>query len=127
MTRWLSRMLMVSAAPLIATSVAAQNPTPIPAQALDGFRFRSIGPAVTGGRIHDVEVHPSDPATILIGTASGGIWKTTNKGTTWKPVFDDKPVSTFGDLAMAPSNPLIVYAGTGEPNYRQSTPWGNGN
>jgi photosystem II stability/assembly factor-like uncharacterized protein len=117
---------MVSAAPLIATSVAAQNPTPIPAQALDGFRFRSIGPAVTGGRIHDVEVHPSDPATILIGTASGGIWKTTNKGTTWKPVFDDKPVSTFGDLAMAPSNPLIVYAGTGEQNNRQSTSWGNG-
>jgi len=90
------------------------------------FPFRSIGPAVTGGRIHDVEALPNDPSTIYLATASGGIWKTTNKGTTWTPIFDDQAVSTFGDIGIAPSNADIIYAGTGEQNNRQSTSWGNG-
>ncbi len=90
------------------------------------LEFRSIGPAVVGGRIHGVEALPDDPATIYVATASGGIWKTVNKGTDWTPVFDDQPVSTFGDIAIAPSNPEILYAGTGEQNNRQSTSWGNG-
>ncbi len=93
---------------------------------LQGLRFRSIGPAVTGGRIHDVEALPSDPSTIYLATASGGIWKSTNKGTTWTPIFDDQEVSTFGDIGISRSNPNIVYAGTGEQNNRQSTSWGNG-
>ncbi|MEE8133944.1 MAG: sialidase family protein, partial [Gemmatimonadales bacterium] len=126
MTRWVSLALLTGAATTIATIAVAQDPTPIPAAVLDGFEFRSIGPAVTGGRIHDVEVHPSDPSTILLGTASGGIWKSTNKGTTWQPVFDGHAVSTFGDLAIAPSDPMIVYAGTGEQQNRQSSSWGNG-
>jgi photosystem II stability/assembly factor-like uncharacterized protein len=92
----------------------------------DSLRFRSVGPAVMGGRIHDVEALPHDPATIFVATASGGLWKSTNKGTTWTPIFDDQPVSTFGDVAIAPSNPEIVWAGTGEQNNRQSTSWGNG-
>jgi len=90
------------------------------------LHFRSIGPAVTGGRIHDVEALPHDPSTIYLATASGGIWKSTNKGTTWTPIFDDQPVSTFGAVAFAPSNPEILWAGTGEQNNRQSTSWGNG-
>ncbi|MHB1169014.1 MAG: VPS10 domain-containing protein [Longimicrobiales bacterium] len=95
-------------------------------QELNAFHFRSIGPAVTGGRIHDIEVHPSAPATVLLGTASGGLWRSVNNGTTWDPVFDDQPVATFGDVTIAPSDPRIVYAGTGEQNNRQSTSWGNG-
>ncbi len=118
--------MLLTSAVTFAMIAVAQDPTPIPAAVLDGFEFRSIGPAVTGGRIHDVEVHPSDPSTILLGTASGGIWKSTNKGTTWQPVFDDHAVSTFGDLAIAPSDPMIVYAGTGEQQNRQSSSWGNG-
>lgn len=90
------------------------------------LRFRCIGPAVTGGRIHDVEALPDDPSTIYVATASGGLWKSTNKGTTWESIFDDQPVSTFGDLAIAPSDPNVIWAGTGEQNNRQSTSWGNG-
>lgn len=65
---------------------------------------RAVGPAVTGGRIHDVEVHPDAPSTILVGSASGGLWKTTNRGQTWTNSFADMPVSTFGDIAIARSN-----------------------
>jgi len=93
---------------------------------LSQLSFRNIGPSVTGGRIHDVESLPDNPAVVFIASASGGIWKSSNKGTTWKPVFDDQAVSTFGDLAISPSNPNILYAGTGEQQNRQSTSWGNG-
>ena len=93
---------------------------------LDQLTFRNIGPSVAGGRIHDIEVLPNDPATVFIATASGGIWKSTNKGTTWKPVFDDQAVSTFGDMAISLSNPDVIYAGSGEQQNRQSTSWGNG-
>ena len=105
---------------------AAQQSGGLGQQELSAFHFRSIGPAVTGGRIHDIEVHASAPATVLLGTASGGLWRSVNNGTTWEPVFDDQPVATFGDVTIAPSNPRIVYAGTGEQNNRQSTSWGNG-
>ncbi|NIP77943.1 MAG: glycosyl hydrolase, partial [Gemmatimonadetes bacterium] len=111
---------------LASASIGAQNPRP-PVPPLYGeLTFRSIGPAVTGGRIHDVEALPHDPSTIFVATASGGLWKTTNKGTTWRPVFDDQATSTFGDLAIAPGDPNVIWAGTGEQNNRQSTSWGNG-
>jgi photosystem II stability/assembly factor-like uncharacterized protein len=100
--------------------------TEITSDVISELNFRSIGPAVTGGRIHDVESLPNNPSVIYLATASGGIWKSTNKGTTWKPIFDHQAISTFGDLAIAPSDPNIVWAGTGEQNNRQSTSWGNG-
>lgn len=99
---------------------------PISSETLDSLSFRSVGPAVTGGRIHDIEALPEDPSTLYAATASGGLWKTTNKGTTWESIFDDKPVSTFGDVAIASSDTDVVWAGTGEQNNRQSTSWGNG-
>ncbi len=75
---------------------------------LEAFRPRSIGPAVTGGRVHDVEALPGDPSTIFVATASGGLWKTTNRGHTWKNVFEHMPVSTFGDVAFCESDPFIL-------------------
>ena len=102
------------------------EPAALTPELLEGLRFRSIGPAVTGGRIHDIEGVPDDPSTLYLASASGGLWKTTNKGTTWTPIFDDQPVSTFGDVAIAPSNPEVVWAGTGEQNNRQSSSWGSG-
>ena len=99
--------------------VAAQSP-------FDALHVRSVGPAVMGGRIHDVEVDPRDPATIYIGAAAGGIWKTTNKGTTWAPVFEGQPDNTFGDIAIFAGDSRIVWAGTGEQNNRQSSSWGGG-
>jgi len=93
---------------------------------LANLRWREIGPAIMGGRIDDFAVVESDPNIVYVGVASGGVWKTTNSGTTWTPIFDDQPVSTIGDVTVAPSDPSIVWVGTGEPNNRQSSSWGNG-
>jgi photosystem II stability/assembly factor-like uncharacterized protein len=93
---------------------------------LEPFVWRSIGPANMGGRIDDIAVVESDPSTIYMGFATGGIWKTTNNGTTWSPIFDTHPVSSIGDIAIAPSNPNVIYVGTGEPNNRQSSSFGAG-
>jgi len=79
-----------------------------------------------GGRIDDFGVVESNPNIVYVGTASGGVWKTTNNGTTWEPVFDKESVSTIGDIAIAPSDPAVVWVGTGEPNNRQSSSWGDG-
>jgi photosystem II stability/assembly factor-like uncharacterized protein len=107
-------------------TLGAQETASISEAHLQTLRPRVIGPAVTGGRVHDIEALPHDPSTIFVASASGGLWKTTNRGTTWRNVFDTMAVSTFGDVAIAPSNPQIIYAGTGEQNNRQSTSWGNG-
>jgi len=103
--------------------------TPIVSSAqspFDSLRFRQIGPAALGGRIHDVEGVPGDPLTLYVATASGGLWKTTNKGTTWTPIFDNQKVATFGDVAIFEGDARILYVGTGEQNNRQSSSWGNG-
>ena len=109
---------------------AFPNPVPVDASApMDKFKsleFREIGPAVMGGRIDDFAVVESNPNIVFVGVASGGVWKTTNNGTTWEPVFDKQGVSTAGDIAIAPSDPSIVWVGSGEPNNRQSSSWGDG-
>ena len=93
---------------------------------LKGLELRNIGPAIMGGRIDDFAVVEGNPSTFYVGTASGGILKTTNNGTTFEPVFDAELVSSIGDLTLAPSDPQVLYVGTGEPNNRQSSSWGNG-
>ncbi|HEU4893621.1 MAG TPA: hypothetical protein VFT47_18830 [Vicinamibacterales bacterium] len=93
---------------------------------LKRFVWRSIGPANMGGRVDDIAVNETSPSTFYVGFATGGIWKTTNNGTTWTPIFDKYPVSSIGDIALAPSNPEIIYVGTGEPNNRQSSSFGAG-
>ncbi len=113
----LSLLMLAAVSPLAAQ--AAQNP-------FGELTFRSIGPAVMGGRIHDVQALPDDPSTIWVASATGGLWKSTNRGTTWDPVFDGQPTGTFGVVAIAPSNPDVVWAGTGEQNNRQSSSWGDG-
>jgi photosystem II stability/assembly factor-like uncharacterized protein len=105
-----------------------------PVRAADGagtdpfkrLEFRNIGPALMGGRIDDFAVVESRPSTYYVAAASGGVWKTVNNGVTFNPVFDDQEVSSIGDIAVAPSDPSILYVGTGEPNNRQSSSWGNG-
>jgi photosystem II stability/assembly factor-like uncharacterized protein len=110
-----------------AASLAAPPPRTWPTtDQLKGLEFRSIGPAIMGGRIDDFAVVESDPSVFYVGTASGGVFKTTNNGTTFVPVFDDEEVSSIGDLALAPSDPQILYVGTGEANNRQSSSWGSG-
>jgi len=111
--------LRLTVAALVPTVTLAQSP-------FDSLHFRSIGPAATGGRVHDIEVDPKNPSTIYVAAASGGIWKTTNHGTFWTPIFDGQPDNTFGDLAIFAGDPRIIWAGTGEQNNRQSTSWGGG-
>src|SRR5690349_3594828 len=102
------------------SAAAPQNPT----DKFKNLEFREIGPAVMGGRIDDFAVVESNPNIVYVGTASGGVWKTTNNGTTWEPGFDKEGVSTIGDIAIAPSDPSVVWVGSGEPSHRQSSAWG---
>ena len=111
---------------LLFFSLIAINAQSITPEQIELLTFRNIGPAVAGGRIHDVEVVPNSPEIVFIASASGGIWKSTSKGTMWKPVFDNQVVSNFGDIAISKSDPKVLYAGTGEQQNRQSTSWGNG-
>ena len=107
------------------------SPTPTPVNwsqdpMLRKFVWRGIGPASMGGRIDDVAVVESNPYTIYVGFATGGVWKTVNNGTTWTPIFDTYSVASIGDIAIAPSDPNVVWVGTGEPNNRQSSSFGDG-
>jgi photosystem II stability/assembly factor-like uncharacterized protein len=83
------------------------------AEFLKSFRWREIGPANPGGRITDIEGVENNPSIIYAGAATGGLWKTTNAGTTWEPIFDDQPNASIGDLAVSLSNPDLIYVGTG--------------
>jgi photosystem II stability/assembly factor-like uncharacterized protein len=87
--------------------------------------WRLIGPAA-GGRVSRVAGVPGDPRTAWAATSAGGVWKTVNGGTEWKPVFDDQPVSSIGSLAIAPSDPNVVWVGAGEANIRGNVGEGNG-
>ena len=105
---------------------AAPAPPAIPESLFAGLSYRNIGPANMSGRMADVEGVPGDPAIVYVGSASGGVWKTTNGGTTWTPIFDKQPVQSIGDLAVDPTNPEVVYVGTGEANVRNSVSFGDG-
>jgi photosystem II stability/assembly factor-like uncharacterized protein len=114
-----------------AQTIQPVPPPPPPINASDdpflkNFVWRSIGPANIGGRVDDIAVVESNPSTIYVGFATGGLWKTTNNGTTWTPIFDVYPVSSIGDIALAPSNPDIIYVGTGEENPRNNASFGDG-
>ncbi len=117
---------------LSGSPVLAADKEPVPNPAVDvstlvrNLSARPIGPATMGGRVVDVAVVESRPATFYVATASGGLWKTVNNGTTWKPVFEDQPTISIGDVAVAPSDPNIVWVGTGEANARNSVSWGDG-
>ncbi len=93
---------------------------------LKAFRWREIGPANVGGRVDDIEAVESNPSIIYLGFATGGVWKSLNNGTTWTPIFETYPVSSIGDIAIAPSDPNVVWVGSGEPNNRQSSSFGDG-
>ncbi len=91
-----------------------EKPEPWSAATFKGMELRNIGPALMSGRIADIATRPDDPNTWYVGVGSGGVWKTTNAGTTWKSVFDGQGSYSIGDIAIAPSNPHIVWVGTGE-------------
>ena len=96
------------------------------ARATAALEFRTVGPTIMGGRVADLAVVESDPRIFYVGVATGGVWKTENAGITFTHVFRDEATASVGDVTVAPSNPNVVWVGTGEPNNRQSSPWGNG-
>ena len=110
-----------------AVEAQAQSPrSEIIMEAVEGFTLREIGPAVMGGRIADIAVHPHKSSTWYLAVGSGGVWKTTNAGITWTPVFDDQSVYSIGDISLDPSNPDVVWVGTGENVSGRHVGWGDG-
>jgi photosystem II stability/assembly factor-like uncharacterized protein len=104
-------------------------PTPDPRASDDPLahlQWRELGPAVMGGRVDDLAVVEANPDVIYVATASGGIWRTTDGAITWKPAFDHVGAMSIGAVAVAQSDPSIVWAGTGEPNNRNTSSWGAG-
>jgi photosystem II stability/assembly factor-like uncharacterized protein len=98
---------------------------PIPNELLNGLKWRLIGP-FRGGRVVAVGGVPGDSTTFYFGAVNGGIWKTTDAGTVWTPIFDSQPVGSIGALAVAPSDSKTLYAGTGESDIRSDLSSGNG-
>ncbi len=107
---------------MITVPAGAQDPS----QMMEQFNWRGIGPTVTGGRIVDIAVVPSRPATIFAASASGGLWKTENHGTTWQCVFEKEGTTSIGDICLDPKNPEVIWVGTGEANNQRSSYWGDG-
>ncbi|MEL6590549.1 MAG: hypothetical protein AAFQ68_10725 [Bacteroidota bacterium] len=93
---------------------------------LKNWKARSIGPAGMSGRVTTIDVLRDDPSVIYAGTASGGLWKSESGGINWKPLFDEEIVASIGALAIAPSNPDVIWVGTGEGNPRNSQTSGFG-
>ena len=98
----------------------------ISSSTFSGLSFRSIGPAWASGRISDFAVNPGNHSEIYVAVSAGNIWKTTNNGTTWSPVFDNYGAYSIGCLAMDPNNPFVIWAGTGENNHQRQLGYGDG-
>ncbi len=109
-------MIGTAAALAVAAGLSAQE---LPPGTMESFRWRSIGPANMGGRIVDIAGIPSPSHTFYVSAAGGGLFKTTNAGTTFQPMLDTIPVSSGGMIGIAPSDTNVVYYGTGEPNMRK--------
>jgi hypothetical protein len=105
---------------------AAGPPAPVSAEAFKDLAWRSIGPANMGGRVSAFAVVEKRSATFYVGFGTGGVFKTTNLGTTWSAVFEKEKVASIGAIAVWQKNPDVVWVGTGEANSRNSSSWGNG-
>ena len=121
----MSRTLHRRAASLAALSLLCA-PIAAHAQEFDKLHFRSIGPATMSGRVSDLAIYEANPAIWYVGTAHGGVWKTTSNGALFTPLFQDQGLIAIGDVAVSQINPDLVWVGTGESNNRQSTSWGGG-
>ncbi len=107
---------------LLSSFAAAQQLDPA---LYGGLRWRMIGPH-RGGRTVAVSGVASQPNVYYFGGVAGGVWKSVNGGITWEPIFDSQPIASIGALAVAPSNPDIIYVGTGESDFRSDLTYGNG-
>ncbi len=118
--------LLAASLACAARAAESEPKTRLKPETFSGLSLRGIGPAAISGRIADLAVHPDDPATWYLASASGGVWKTTNAGTTWAPIFDGQGSYSIGAIALDPRNPLVVWVGTGENNSQRSVSYGDG-
>jgi len=121
--RFRSVLLLGLVACALAPAVARAQT--IPPRAYGALRWRLIGPH-RGGRVLAVAGVPGDPATFYFGAVDGGVWRTRNAGVTWEPLFDTQPIASIGALALAPSDPNVIYVGTGEASIRSDITYGAG-
>jgi hypothetical protein len=99
---------------------------PLQSSTLSGLRIRNVGPAIASGRIADLAVNPQNHSEYYIAAASGGVWKTTNAGTTFTPIFDGQGSYSIGCITLDPSNSNVVWVGTGENNNQRAVAYGDG-
>jgi len=102
------------------------NAQPDHEKLLQAMKWRCIGPGNFSGRIVDVEALDNDFSYVVVASASGGVWKSVNAGTTWEPIFDHYGSASIGDIAIFQPDPNIIWVGTGEANNRNSVAWGDG-
>ncbi|MDD5543353.1 MAG: glycosyl hydrolase [Acidobacteriia bacterium] len=110
----------------VTASEEGRTRDPMSSPTFNGLKLRSIGPAVTSGRVVGFAVDPKDRSHYFVASASGGVWKTINAGTTWTPVFDSQGSYSIGTVAVDPKNPNVVWVGTGESNSQRSVGYGDG-
>jgi photosystem II stability/assembly factor-like uncharacterized protein len=107
-------------------SESAAPAEPMSSETFSGLTLRSLGPALTSGRVVDFAVDPNNRGRYFVAVASGGVWKTVNSGTTWTPVFDSQGSYSIGVVVLDPKNPSVVWVGTGENNSQRSVGYGDG-
>ncbi len=100
--------------------------TPLEAISISGLKWRSVGPALTSGRISDFAFNPNNPFEYYVATSSGGVWKTVNSGVTYEPIFDSQGSYSIGCVTMDPNNANVIWVGTGENNNQRSVAYGDG-
>ncbi|MGB5699792.1 VPS10 domain-containing protein [Muriicola sp.] len=128
----MKKLFILTASILLCLSVQSQQSKTVRSDVkkeeldLSGLKFRSIGPAITSGRIADFAVNPKKPKEYYVATAAGGVWKTTNSGTTYSPIFDSEKSYSIGCVTMDPNNSNIIWVGSGENNNQRSVAYGDG-
>ena len=133
-------LLALAAAPLAAAKPSAkpsakaaeksadtEKPkSPMNAASFSGLELRAIGPALMSGRIADLAIDPRSSDVRYVAVASGGVWKATNAGTTWEPLFEHQDTYSIGCITLDPTNPDVVWVGSGENDAARHIGWGDG-
>ncbi|MFI5236694.1 MAG: glycosyl hydrolase [Ignavibacteriales bacterium] len=112
--------------PILSQDNEEEDKSPYKSATFNGLKFRSIGPAVTSGRVVDFAVNSNNIHEFYVAIACGNVWKTTNSGTTWNPIFDNYGSFSIGCVTLDSKNEHVVYVGTGENNSQRSVSWGDG-
>jgi len=123
---WLCVVMLILSLTAWGEDAAKEKSTLMNAETFSGLKLRNIGPALMSGRISDIAIHPEDQSIWYLAVGSGSVWKTVNAGTTWTTIFDDQPSYSIGCVTIDPSNPDIIWIGTGENVSGRHVGWGDG-